>query len=157
MKKDAKPGQLVTFRVGEYELSLPVEDVQSIVPVFHSEIINYSGDAKNVVGLMVIEGNTVPVISLRQKFGLKAESLAGCNARIVEIESKGKPVGLLVDGAIGVIDGENGDPEASFSPPIDSEFISSYSINSGDGDEFTLPILDSTTIVDHDSLAGLFK
>ena len=90
----------VLFRVGDSEYVLPAADVLQMES--YEGATRVPGTAPYVVGLVQMRGRVVPVIDLRQRFGLPA-ALPTIDSRVVVVQHDGRTVGLLVDSAREVI------------------------------------------------------
>jgi purine-binding chemotaxis protein CheW len=90
----------VLFRVGDSEYVLPAAEV--IQMESYDGATRVPGTAPYVVGLVQMRGRVVPVIDLRQRFGLPAAEPT-LDSRVVVVERAGRVVGLLVDSGREVI------------------------------------------------------
>jgi purine-binding chemotaxis protein CheW len=90
----------VLFRVGDSDYVLPAADVLQMES--YEGATRVPGTAPYVVGLVQMRGRVVPVIDLRQRFGLPAIE-ATIDSRVVVVQHDGRTVGLLVDSAREVI------------------------------------------------------
>jgi purine-binding chemotaxis protein CheW len=91
--------ELVSFWLGAQEYALPVDRVQEILPAPEQIIAIPHADAR-VVGVMNLRDGLLPVISLRQIFGLPDTDLAPTNRIIVMTLHQGSRtslVGLILD------------------------------------------------------------
>jgi len=86
--------QLVAFRVGKEEYSVPILQVQEIIRV--PEITRVPRVPNFVEGVINLRGRVIPVVDLRKRFGL-AEVTLTRESRILVIESGEKTVGFIVD------------------------------------------------------------
>lgn len=100
----------VIFRVGDAEYALPAAEVlqmesyQGATPV--------PGSAPWVAGLVQVRGRVIPVIDLRQRFGLPPAPLT-LDTRLVVGQAGDRAVGLVVDSGREVLQLE----EAELAPP----------------------------------------
>jgi purine-binding chemotaxis protein CheW len=90
----------VLFRVGDSEYVLPASEVLQMES--YEGATRVPGTAPYVVGLVQMRGRVVPVIDLRQRFGLPAVEPT-IDSRVVVVQHEGRTVGLLVDSAREVI------------------------------------------------------
>ncbi len=90
----------VLFRVGDSEYVLPAADVLQMES--YEGATQVPGTAPYVVGLVQMRGRVVPVIDLRQRFGLPAIEPT-LDSRVVVVQHAARTVGLLVDSAREVI------------------------------------------------------
>lgn len=87
------------FRLEQHQLGLPVLAVREIIGL--QDITPVPQAPSFVRGVINLRGKVIPVVDLRQKFGLPlAESNARSCIVVVQHEASGAPmlVGLLVDG-----------------------------------------------------------
>lgn len=94
------PGLHVLFRVADSDYVVAAADV------LHMESFTGAtkvpGTQQHVVGLMQIRQRVVPIIDLRQRFGLAAAAPT-IDSRVVVVESEARAIGLLVDSAREVV------------------------------------------------------
>lgn len=86
--------QLVSFRVGAEEFGLDILRVQEIIRLQH--LTRVPNSPEFVEGVINLRGRVIPVVSLRQRFGLEPGETTN-QARIVVVEVKGSVVGFMVD------------------------------------------------------------
>jgi purine-binding chemotaxis protein CheW len=101
--------QMVTFNLGNENFGINIMDVQEIIRTPSITVIPQAPDY--VEGVTNLRGNILPVLDTRIKFGMeKAER--DVSSRVVVVVSKGKAVGLSVDGVSEVlrIEGQNIEP-----------------------------------------------
>jgi purine-binding chemotaxis protein CheW len=101
MKDDEKVGvlkveesQLVTFFLDNEEFGVPIAFVKEIVRI--PEITRIPRAPSFVEGVANLRGNILPMINLRQRFGLVEEERSD-DSRAVVIEIGGRLTGLMVD------------------------------------------------------------
>jgi len=82
-------------RVGDVMYVLALNQVEECVDVACSEVL---GDGRR--GIINLRGKTIPIIDLRDAFGLDAADDAGLQ-RLVIVDAEGMTVGFRVDGVIG--------------------------------------------------------
>lgn len=115
--------QLITFKVGLEEFGIEIESVREINRL--DKITSIPRAPSFIKGVMNLRGNVIPVIDLRERFGLeKLEDSESKRVIIVEIDKK--LTGLLVDSVSEVLRVSGRDVE---SPPeiiesdVNMEFI----------------------------------
>ena len=114
--------QLVGFFLGEEEFGVDIQKIQEINRMV--DITRVPNTSECVMGVINLRGKVVPVISLRERFGL-AEKECDTSTRIVVVEIEGKIIGLLVDSVSEVLR----IPASTIEPPppivagINAEFI----------------------------------
>lgn len=86
--------QLVTFRLGDEEYGIPIEEVQEINRF--EEITSVPRAPAFVEGVMNLRGNVIPAIDLRKRFGLETISHDE-STRVIIVTMNGKLTGLIVD------------------------------------------------------------
>jgi purine-binding chemotaxis protein CheW len=84
----------VVFRVGEADYMLPASDVVQMES--YAGATRVPGAAAHVAGLVQIRGRVVPVIDLRDRFGLPSIERT-LDSRVVVVQEGERTVGLLVD------------------------------------------------------------
>ena len=92
--------KLVTFRVGQREYAVDIEQVREVIR--QPEIVPIPDVPRWVEGIMDLRGEVVPVISLRKKMGLDDGDRPAVN-RVLIAHRPGRPFGLMVDMVTGVI------------------------------------------------------
>lgn len=108
VKKNAEPTnllpddsiQVVVFRVGSEDFGVDIHQVQEIKRMV--EITEAPKMPLHVIGVMNLRGNIIPVVDLRQRFGLVSRQ-ADEATRIVVADVDGHVMGLLVDSVSEVI------------------------------------------------------
>ena len=87
--------QLVSFTVGNEEFGVDILSVQEINRMLN--ITPVPDMPPYVVGVINLRGKVIPVIDLRERFGMPKKE-HDKNTRIVVVELAGKVVGFVVDG-----------------------------------------------------------
>lgn len=87
--------ELVSFAVEGQEYALPIDEVQEIVQAPES-VSHVPNAASRVLGVMDLRGRLLPVVSMRQVFGLPVTDLEPQN-RIVVVSLDGGVVGVVMD------------------------------------------------------------
>lgn len=86
--------QLVTFVVGEEEFGIPILSVHEINRML--EITRVPQSPPFVEGVINLRGRIIPVINLRERFGLPKTEI-GKDSRIVVVEISNRIIGFTVD------------------------------------------------------------
>jgi len=86
--------QIIVFRVGNEDYGLEIEKVQEVIRM--KTIKKLPRSPKFILGVMNLRGNIIPVIGLRQKFGLDPMEYTEFT-RIVVVNHRSKLVGMVVD------------------------------------------------------------
>ncbi len=86
--------QLVTFVVGEEEFGVPILSVHEINRMM--EITRVPQSPKFVDGVINLRGRIIPVVDLRERFGMPRSEVSK-DHRIVVVEVAGRIIGFTVD------------------------------------------------------------
>jgi len=89
-----KTRQIIVFRVGKEDYGLEIDKVQEVIRM--KVIKKLPRSPHFILGVMNLRGNIIPIIGLRQKFGL-SEVVYDEFTRIVVVNHDGKLVGMVVD------------------------------------------------------------
>lgn len=93
--------QLVVFKLAEEEYGVDIATVQSIIQM--QEITAVPGATSYVSGVINLRGSVIPVINLRQRFGLEQVE-ASKDTRILVVNSGGgQDIGAVVDSVAEVL------------------------------------------------------
>ena len=92
--------QFISFSVGEEEYGLELLRVKEVIRV--REITWLPKAPSFVKGIINLRGDVIPIIDLRDKFGLEAKE-ATANTRVIVVEVEGKLMGMVVDSASQVV------------------------------------------------------
>lgn len=97
----SKPGQYLTLRLKSQFYGIPIGAVREINQM--AEIAEVPRTPSFVIGVMNLRGKVIPVIDLRQKFGMEptGHTKETC---IVVIEAQVGQVGMVVDAVSEVVD-----------------------------------------------------
>jgi purine-binding chemotaxis protein CheW len=134
--------QLVGFHVGEEEFGLDILRVQEIIRI--QELTRVPNSPAFVDGVINLRGKVIPVIALRQRFGLNALA-HDKQTRIVVIEVQGTVLGFIVDSVSEVLR----IPADTVEPPprlgkVEREYVSGV----GKLDDRLLILLDVDRLMD---------
>lgn len=86
--------QLVSFHIGSEEFGLDILRVQEINRMV--EITRVPNAPPFVSGVINLRGRVIPIVDLRERFGLSKKE-NDKNTRIIVVELKGRVVGFVVD------------------------------------------------------------
>jgi len=86
--------QLVSFKIGTEEFGVDILKVQEINRML--EVTSLPNAPDYVIGMINLRGKVIPVISLRQRFGMQSKE-PDKNTRIIVMELGGKVFGFVVD------------------------------------------------------------
>ena len=115
--------QLVVFNLASEEYGVPITQVQEIIRL--PEITRIPGVSGFIEGVINLRGKIIPIIDLRQRFGLEHKDRTE-KTRIVVAEAGGQTLGIVVDGVSEVLQ-VSGDQIESMPPSIasiDAEYLS---------------------------------
>ncbi len=86
--------QIVTFLVDTEEYGLEILKVQEVVRLPY--ITRLPRSPLFIKGVINLRGNIIPIVDLREKFGLKIRKYEG-STRVIIVEIGEKKVGMIVD------------------------------------------------------------
>lgn len=92
--------QLISFTVGAEEFGLELLRVKEVIRM--RQIIWLPNAPAFVKGIINLRGDVIPIIDLHGKFGLEAGAETA-STRVIVVEVKGQPVGMVVDAASEVV------------------------------------------------------
>lgn len=95
-----KPEQIVVFEINKEQFAFPVLNVKEIMTT--SELKDITTEEKDVIGMVMIRGNIIPVKDFRimmNKEGIERNK----KQRIIVMANEKKPTGFLVDTIVHVI------------------------------------------------------
>jgi purine-binding chemotaxis protein CheW len=93
--------QLVAFVLGEQQYALPLRAVQRVVRIV--EVTSLPKAPEIVLGVIDFQGNIIPVMNMRKRFGLP-ESETSLSDQLIVAETARRSVALVVNSVIGVLD-----------------------------------------------------
>lgn len=114
--------QLVSFQLGEEEFGVDILKVQEINRML--EITKVPNSPIFVDGVINLRGKVIPILNLRQRFGLEKKELDK-KTRIVVVDIDGKVVGVVVDAVSEVLrlPTDTVEPPPPMVAGIESEYI----------------------------------
>ncbi len=114
--------QVVVFRLATENYGIDIFRVSEIIRL--REITPIPGSALHLRGLVNLRGKTIPVISLRSRFGLATDE-DGDNTRIIVVEGEHGLVGIVVDAVCEVLtlESESIEDKPSLIDDPDTEFV----------------------------------
>jgi len=92
--------QLISFSVGEEEYGLELLRVKEVIRM--REITWLPKAPSFVKGIINLRGDVIPIIDLRDKFGLESREDTA-QTRVIVVEIEGRLLGLVVDSASQVV------------------------------------------------------
>ena len=107
--------QLVSFEVAGQEYALPIERVQEIVQV-PDQFTEVPNTPAHVLGVMTLRNRLLPMVSLREMFGLPPLDVTDANKIVVVALDGGQSVGVVMDSVKEVL--RVGNSEIDPMPPL---------------------------------------
>ncbi len=92
--------QVISFVVGAEEYALELKDVREVIRM--PEITRLPDTPRYVRGIANLRGTVIPVVDLRERFGMESTGTTE-STRIIVADVRGAPVGMVVDSASQVI------------------------------------------------------
>ncbi|HUI69634.1 MAG TPA: chemotaxis protein CheW [Spirochaetia bacterium] len=129
--------QLISFAVGEEVYGFELQHVKEVIRM--REITWLPETPSYVQGIINLRGQVIPVIDLREKFGLPSTE-ATAETRVIVVEVEESVVGMVVDSADEVVRL----PESQFEPPptVLSKESQSYITAVGKQEDRLITLLD---------------
>jgi len=93
--------QLVAFILGEQQYALPLTTVQRVVRMV--EVTPLPKAPAVVLGVIDLQGNIIPVISMRKRFGM-AEPETSLSGQLIVAQAGARSVALVVNSVTGVVE-----------------------------------------------------
>jgi purine-binding chemotaxis protein CheW len=93
--------QLVAFILGEQEYALPLTTVQRVVRMV--EVTPLPKAPEVVLGVIDFQGNIIPVMSMRKRFGLP-EPETSLSDQLIVADTATRSVALVVNSVTGVLE-----------------------------------------------------
>ena len=100
VKETGELRQLISFSVGEEEYGLELARVKEVIRV--REITWLPKAPSFVRGIINLRGDVIPIIDLRDEFGLDSREDTA-QTRVIVVEIEGRLTGLVVDSASQVV------------------------------------------------------
>jgi purine-binding chemotaxis protein CheW len=142
--------QYLTFTLGHEEYGVEILKVQEIKGAL--AITPIPNTPAHIKGVMNLRGTIIPVVDLRQKFGLQAGE-ANAFTVIIVVKVGAKVMGLVVDGVSDVLNIPIADIQATpdFGSQVDARFISGMA----KAGERLVVLLDIDRVLGSEDLAAL--
>jgi len=102
--------QLISFSVGAEEYGLELLRVKEVIRM--RQITWLPKAPPCVKGIINLRGEVIPIVDLRERFGLQAQEQSAMT-RVIVVEVEDRPVGMVVDSASQVVR----IPSDQFDPP----------------------------------------
>jgi purine-binding chemotaxis protein CheW len=147
---DADLRQFISFTVGEEEYGLELLLVKEVIRV--RKITWLPKAPAWVKGIFNLRGDVIPIVDLRDKFGLPQREQTA-STRVIVTEIDGKLVGMMVDSASQVVRISAGqiDPPPPMLGGLSQEFITGV----GKLDDRLIILLDTRRILSSDEVEEL--
>jgi purine-binding chemotaxis protein CheW len=116
--------QLVVFDVGHESFGVDIGSVQEIIRM--QPITEVPGASQSVVGIINLRGRIIPIVDLRQRFGLGSEATTQ-SSRIVVVEVQDSTIGMIVGAVSEVlrIPADQVEPPCSLASTSHSDYVRS--------------------------------
>ncbi len=92
--------EMISFSIDEEEYGVSIQTVKEVIRI--KEISRLPKTPSFVRGVINLRGDVIPIIDLRDKFGLEQREYTRMT-RVIVAELDGRPVGMAVDSASQVI------------------------------------------------------
>jgi len=93
--------QLIVFSIDEQRYALPLSNVERIVRMV--EITHLPKAPENVSGIINVQGRIIPVVNLRQRFGLSGREI-DLNDQLIIAHTKRRWIAFIADTVGGVVE-----------------------------------------------------
>jgi purine-binding chemotaxis protein CheW len=93
--------QLVAFTLGEQQYALPLTTVQRVVRMV--QVTSLPSAPEVVLGVIDLQGNIIPVMSMRKRFGM-VEPETSLSDQLIVANAGARSVALVVNSVIGVVE-----------------------------------------------------
>ncbi len=142
--------QFISFAVGEEQYGLELLRVKEVIR--QREITWLPKAPSFVKGIINLRGDVIPIIDLRDKFGLESRA-AAAKTRVIVVEVEGRLMGMVVDSASQVvrIPTDQIDPP----PPVLGGFSQEFITGVGKLDARLVILLNTDAILTVDEKAAL--
>ena len=146
----AEVKQLISFTVGDEEYGLELLRVKEVIRV--REITWLPKAPSFVKGIINLRGDVIPIIDLRDKFGLESREQTA-QTRVIVVEVEGRLMGMVVDSASQVvrIPADQIDPP----PPVLGGFSEAFITGVGKLDDKLVILLNADAILTVDEKRAL--
>jgi purine-binding chemotaxis protein CheW len=142
--------QFISFSVGEEEYGLELLRVKEVIRI--REITWLPKAPTFVKGIINLRGDVIPIIDLRDKFGLESRENTA-STRVIVVEVDGRLMGMVVDSASQVvrIPADQIDPP----PPVLGGFSQEFITGVGKLDDKLIILLNTDAILTIEELQAL--
>ena len=121
--RDEELLQLVLFRLGDEEFGVNILQAREIEKLDQG-LTRVPKAPPFVEGVINLRGEIIPIVDLRKRFGLTLPPL-GYDSRVIIVEVRGAPVGMLVDAVVEIIriPDSADDPPPPLTKGIDAQYL----------------------------------
>ncbi len=120
-ESEAELSQLISFVVGDEEYGLDILRVQEVIRL--REITRLPKAPSFVKGIINLRGDVIPIVDLRDKFGLEHREYTAMT-RVIVVDVEGRLIGMVVDAASQVV--RIPDDQIDEPPPIAGGMSTDY-------------------------------
>jgi purine-binding chemotaxis protein CheW len=100
IRDESELNQLISFEVGEEEYGLEILRVKEVIRL--REITRLPRAPSFVKGIINLRGDVIPIIDLRDRFGLERQEYTAMT-RVIVVDVESRLVGMVVDAASQVV------------------------------------------------------
>jgi purine-binding chemotaxis protein CheW len=151
-KETGELRQFISFSVGEEEYGMELMRVKEVIRVRETTWLPRAPSF--VKGIINLRGDVIPIIDLRDKFGLEPRE-ATAMTRVIVVEVEGRLMGMVVDSASQVVR----IPEDQIEPsPVHGSFSQDFISGVGKRDDTLIILLNADavlTIEEREALGSL--
>lgn len=142
--------ELISFTVGSEEYGLELFRVKEVIRV--PRITWLPKAPRFVKGIISLRGQVIPIVDLREKFGLPPAEQTG-STRIIVVEMNGRSVGVVVDATSQVVRVPTADIEAG--PPVMGRTAGEYITGVAKRDEELIVLIDLDKLLGTEEMMAL--
>ncbi len=144
--------QMINFMVGGEEYAVDIQKVREVI--YMREITPLPRTLPFVKGIINLRGEVIPVIDLREKFGLDHDAYTS-QTNVIIVETSGKCMGVVVDRVSHVIRLSSG--ELAPPPPLIGGLSGAYVLGVGKLQDRFVVVLDIEKILTTAEMIELVK
>ena len=134
--------QLISFAISDEDYGVDIQTVKEVIR--HREITRLPKAPAFVKGVINLRGDIIPIIDLRERFGMEQQEYTDMT-RVIVVEVEGRSVGMVVDSVSHVIRIEEG--QIVPPPPCVGKASEEYIRGVGKVDEKLIVLLHITRIL----------
>ncbi len=118
---EGKLDQLISFAIGDDDYGVNIQTVKEVIR--HREITRLPKAPAFVKGVINLRGDIIPILDLRERFGMEQKEYTGMT-RVIVVEIDGRSIGTVVDSVSHVIRIDEGQIEPP--PPCVGKISEEY-------------------------------